>query len=77
MYRVLEDMDDAVYSIDDLKNEWSEMFDYTEDALGPVSYERYTQSDYYDDTTYILDTKTHICYKANDFFHEHVKDKLN
>ncbi len=77
MFRVLEDIDDMTVTLDDLKNEWSEMFDRMEDEMGTLSYEKYMESDYYDPMTYILDTRTGICYKANDFFHEHVRQKLN
>ena len=77
MYKVLEDMDDSLLTLKDLRDEWSEIFDVREDELGPSSYKRYMESDYYDDTTYILDTQSHICYKANDFFHMHVKEELS
>ncbi|MBQ1287747.1 MAG: hypothetical protein IIY22_04245 [Erysipelotrichaceae bacterium] len=74
MYKVLEDMDDNLLTLEDLQNGWDETFDFIEDFDKTRNcYEDFLQSDFYDKTTYILDTRTNICYKANDFFHAHAR----
>ncbi|MCR4633808.1 MAG: hypothetical protein K5648_06760 [Erysipelotrichaceae bacterium] len=78
MYKVLEDMDDNLLTLEDLQNDWDEAFDFIED-FGKIhrSYEDFLKSNFYDKTTYILDTMTNICYKANDFFHAHARKTLS
>ncbi len=70
MFRILEDIDNATVSLEDLKQQWKESFDSMKDETAALSYEKFMNEDYYDKTTYILDTENNICYKANDFFHK-------
>ena len=62
---------DVTVSLNELKEEWQEMFELLFSQDHTYTLKSFLKEDYYDDDDYLLNVETEQCVKANDYFHKY------